>query len=85
MLGCLESQTRRTVQLADDNTLGTVDYKGALGGHQRNFAHEHLFLLGTFFFLQQEGDVKRCSEGQALTETLQPVDLRLLDVVGVEV
>ena len=85
MLGCLESQTRRAVQLADDDTLSTIDNKGALGGHERNFAHEHFFLLGTFLFLQQEGNVKRCSEGQAFTETLQPVDLRLLDVVGVEV
>ena len=85
MLGCLESQTRRTVQLADDHTLGAIDNKGALGCHERDLAHEYLLLLGALLFLQEEGNVERCSEGQALTETLQPIDLRLLDVVGVEV
>ena len=73
------------MQLADDDTLGTVDDKGALGCHERNLAHEYLFFLGALLFLQEEGDVERSSEGQALTETLQPVDLRLLDVVRVEV
>ena len=63
MLGCLESQTRRTVQLADDHTLGAIDNKGALGCHERDLAHEYLLLLGALLFFQEEGNVERCSEG----------------------
>ena len=34
-----EEQTRRTVQLADDHTFGTVDDEGSFFRHERNFAH----------------------------------------------
>ena len=85
MLGGLEGQTRRTVQLADDDALGAIDHEGALGGHERDLAHEHLLLLGALLLLEEEGDVQRRAEGESFAEALEPVDLRLLDVVGVEV
>ena len=37
--------TRRTHQLADDNTLCTIDNKGAGGSHQREITHEYLGIL----------------------------------------
>ena len=59
MLGGLEGQTGRTMQLADDDAFGAIDDKGALRRHQGQFAHEHFFFLGALFFLEQEGDVER--------------------------
>src|SRR5581483_5575474 len=45
VVGRLEEDARRAVQLADDHALGAVDDEGAVGGHQRNVAEEHLLLL----------------------------------------
>src|SRR5664280_475966 len=45
MLRRFEGQPGRPAQLADDDALGAVDDERALRGHQRQFAHEHLFRL----------------------------------------
>ena len=45
MLARLEKHARRTVQLADDDALGTVDDEGAVLGHQRNIAEENFLFL----------------------------------------
>ena len=87
-LGCdggFEGQARGTVQLADDHALGAIDDKSALRGHQRQFAHEHLFLFGALLFLEQEGHVERRAVGQAFAQALQPVHLGLADFVGMEI
>jgi hypothetical protein len=44
----LEEHARGTVQLGNDDAFGTVDDEGAVGGHERNFAHVN-FLLAHFF------------------------------------
>ena len=41
----LKEHAGRTVQLRNDDALGTVDDEGARGGHERNFAHVHFLLL----------------------------------------
>ena len=41
----LEEHARAAVQLADDDTLGTVHDEGAVVGHQGHFAHVDLLLL----------------------------------------
>jgi hypothetical protein len=41
----IEKNAGGTVQLADHDTLGTVDDKGPLFGHQRNGAEINLLLL----------------------------------------
>ena len=43
--------TRRTYQLADNDTLRTVDYKGARLGHQRKISHKDLMLVNLVIFL----------------------------------
>ena len=35
----VEEHTRRTVQLGYNNTLGTIDHKGTVVCHERNFTH----------------------------------------------
>ncbi len=41
----VEKHAGRTVQLADDNPLGTVDDEGTVFGHQRNLAEVDFLLL----------------------------------------
>src|SRR6185503_6954795 len=79
----LESDAGGTMQLADDDAFGAIDDKSALGSHERQFAHEDLFLLGAFLFLEMEGDVKRGAEGDAFAQAFEPVDLRLANLVAV--
>src|SRR5436309_10329726 len=81
MLGSLESQPRRTVQLADDDALGAIDDKSALRSHQRQFAHEHLFLFSAFLFLEEESDVKRRAVSKAFAQAFEPVHFRLADFI----
>src|SRR6202012_1349681 len=45
VVGALKEDARRTVQLADDNALGTVDDEGAVLGHQRNIAVKNFLFL----------------------------------------
>ena len=59
MLAGFKGQTGGAVQLADDDPLGAIDDKGALRRHQRQFAHEHFFLLRPLFLLEQEGHMQR--------------------------
>ena len=45
VVGALKEDAGRTVQLADDDALGTVDDEGAVLGHQRNVAVENFLFL----------------------------------------
>ena len=84
MLRGFEGDTGRAMQLADHHAFGAIDDKGALGGHQGQFAHEHLFLLGGFgLLLEQEGDVERRAVGQAFAQAFQPVELGRANLVGI--
>ena len=40
--GCTEEDTRRTVKLGNDDTLGAVDDEGAFGGHVRDSTEVHI-------------------------------------------
>src|SRR6185369_6609038 len=73
------------MQLADNDALCAIDDKRALGSHQGQFAHEHFFFLRALLFLELESDVKWRSVGDALAETLEPVDFRIADFVAVEI
>ena len=84
MLGRLEGQARRAVQLADDHALGPVNDKGALGSHEGQFAHENFFFLGGLFLLEQESHVQRRAIGNAFPQAFQPVVPRLADFVAME-
>ena len=44
----VEEDARAAVQLGDDNPLGTIDNKGAVLGHERNFAHVYFLFLDVF-------------------------------------
>ena len=44
----VEEHTRTTVQLGDDNALGTIDYEGTVLGHQGDLPHINFLLLDIF-------------------------------------
>ena len=44
----VEEDARAAVQLGDDYPLGTIDDKGAVLGHERNFAHVYFLFLDVF-------------------------------------
>ena len=89
----VEEHTRRTVHLRDDHTLGAVDDKGTLLGHQRDVA-EIAFLL--FHFLdrararvlidfeddQLQPDLQRRLEGQVALHAFFDVELRRFELIG---
>ena len=83
VLGRFKRNAGRAVQLADDDAFGAVDDKRALRGHQRQLAHEHGFLLRSLLVLELKGDVEGRSVGDAFAQTLQPVLLRLADLITV--
>ncbi len=84
MLGGLERDARRAVQLRNHDAFRAIDDKRALRRHQRQFAHENFFFLGALaFFLEQESDVERRAVGQALAQAFEPVNLRFADFVGI--
>src|SRR5262245_28360396 len=85
MLRSFKGKAWRTVQLADNHTLGAVDNKSALRRHERQFAHEHFFLLHALFLVQPESDIKRRSEGQPFAQAFQPIELGLANLVGPEI
>ena len=85
VLGGLEADTRRTVKLGNDDTLGSVDDKCAAAGHHREFTHVNALFLGAGLVLELEGDVEGGGEGLAVAEGVEGRDLRILDVIGNEI
>ena len=84
VLRSLKSKTWGAMQLADDHSLSAIDDKTALGGNQRQFAHENLFLLGPLLIPQTKNHMERSSEGDPFPEALQPIELGLADLVVTE-
>ena len=57
--------TRRTNQLADDNTLRSIDHEGACLCHKREVAHEDFMFIDLVLLLidQTDPDFERCCIG----------------------
>jgi len=81
----LKGQAGGPVQLADNNALGAIDYKGALRSHQGQFPHEHLLLFDGSFLLELESDVQGRAIGQALPQTFQPVHFGFSYFIGMKI
>ena len=66
--GALEVDARAADQLGDDDALGAVDDEGALGGHEREVAHEDRLALDLTGVVVGElrGDVERGGVGEVL-------------------
>ena len=73
------------MELADDHSFGSVDDKSALGRHQRDVSHKHLFFFHALFVLQSEHHVKRCAKSQAFAKALQPTHFRSADLIKKEI
>ena len=57
VLGTFKANTRRTVQLGDDDAFRAVDNECAAIGHHGNFSHVNGFRLGFIFGFQTEIDL----------------------------
>ncbi|CSP90756.1 Uncharacterised protein [Shigella sonnei] len=78
----VKEDARTTVQLGNDNTLSTVDNKGTVVCHERNFAHVDFLFFNVFYGAfrrfalidhQTQFNAQRCGIGHA-------TDLTFLDV-----
>ena len=78
-----KGDARRAVQLAHNHALGAIDDERALGRHERQFAHEHSFLLRAFFVLEMERDVEGRAVSDAFAQAFQPILFRLADFITV--
>ena len=67
------------MQLRNDNALGTIDNKGTVVGHERNFAHVDFLLFNVFYGAfwrfalidhQTQFHAQRCRIGHATDLTL---------------
>ena len=66
-----EEHARRTVQLRHDYALGAVDYEGAVAGHVRNGAKEHVLDKSSEVLMVGVGTVKLhlSLQGYAICQT----------------
>ena len=79
----IEEHTRRAVQLGDDNTLRAIDNKGAVIGHQRQFAHIDFLLLdildglvGAFLVINYQPHQRAQRRGIGHTPQLTFLDIK---------
>ena len=73
------------MELADDDTLGSVDDECPGLRHERNLAHVNALFLGRALVLVPEGDVKRGAVGLAVDLALNGAKLGLLQRVADEI
>ena len=87
----VKEDARATVQLRNDNALGTVDNEGTIVGHERNFAHVDFLFFNVFngafrrFALvdhQTQFDAQRCRVGHATDLTFFNVKNRFAQTVA---
>ncbi len=87
----VKEDARATMQLRNNNALGTIDNKGTVIGHERNFAHVHFLFFDVFYgafrrftFVdhQTQFDAQRCRIGHATNLTLFHVEDRLTQTVA---
>ena len=73
------------MQLRDDNALGTIDHKSALGSHQRKLAHVNFFFLRAAFVFVTEGHIERSAERLPLALGLESGHFGLTEFIAHEV
>ena len=80
-----EADTRRAVELGNDDALGAVDDESAAARHHRKLAHIDALLLGASLVFQLERHVKCRTETLAVAQRIERSDFRIFDVVGHEI
>ena len=87
----VKEDARATVQLRNDNTFSTVDNKGTVVGHERNFAHVDFLFFNVFngafrrFTLvdhQTQFNAQRCRVGHATDLTFFNIKNRFAQTVA---
>ena len=87
----VKEDARTTVQLRNDNTLSTIDYKGTVVSHERNFAHVDFLFFNVFYGAfrrfalvdhQTQFYAQRCGIGHATDLTFLNVKHRFAKAVA---
>ena len=73
------------MQLTHNHTLCSINDESTLRRHQGDFAHVHLFFLGTFLFSQLERDVQRRAICLSFPLRFESGQFRLADVIMTEI
>ena len=73
------------MQLRHHHSLGAVDNKRSLRGHERDFAHVNFLFLRSLLFLELESNVQRRAIGLALALRLQRRQFWFTDLVVAEI
>ena len=66
MASFFEADARGSVQLADDNSFGSVDDEGTAIGHHRDFTDVDVLVHNGVFIFKSEINMKRCTVGIAV-------------------
>ena len=77
-----EGDARRTVELRNHDTLGTVNDEGTALSHHGDFAHVDIFVLDEVFFAEAELHVERHGISDPLAEALQLGALGVAKIIG---
>src|SRR5690606_30659210 len=85
VLGGLETDARRTVQLGNNDAFRTVDDESTPPGHHRQLTHVDPLLLGAGLILELKCDIECGGKALAGAKRLKRSDLRIFDVVRDEI
>ena len=77
-----EGDARRTVELRNHDTLGTVNDEGTALSHHGDLAHVDIFVLDEVFFAEAELHVERHGISDPLAEALQLGALGVAKIIG---
>ena len=66
-----KGDTRRTMQLADNDTFRAINDEGSLRCHERNFAHVNFFFLRAFVVPQLKRHMQGSTKSLALPLTFK--------------
>ena len=77
-----EADARRSVQLADDDSFGSVDDKGTAIGHHRDFADIDVLVDNGIFIFKSEINMKRGTVGIAVLYAVHHVLFREAHGIG---
>jgi hypothetical protein len=78
----LKAEARGTMELGNDDALGTVDDEGAALGHHRDFAHVDFLVFNELFLAEAEFDVEGNGVSDAVLDALDLGIAGLAEGVG---
>ena len=69
------------MQLANDNTLGTIDDECSTESHHGKLAHVDALFFSSRLISQSKGEIKRSTEGLSIAQGFESSQLGLADLI----